>query len=178
MAHVRRLRFPRGNGSKRRVSWSNGPNGQTGSITADSSNLFSIGAVATLDDLTLVRTRGELLLALQVVGGAAQEGFTWAFGMCNVTENAFGVGITAIPDPQTDIAWDGWFVHEQGQLIAQGVALDESSMTTAQRVLIDSKAMRKTHESDVLVAVLGVSELGAGSTMFASLQSRVLDKLA
>ena len=178
MAHASRSRFPRRSAPGRRVSWSPGPSGQTGSISASSSNLFTVAVAATLDDLTLVRTRGELLVAMQIVGGAAQEGFTWAFGMCNVTENAAGIGVTAVPDPQTDVAWDGWFVHEQGSLISQGTAIDESSPTLSQRVPIDSKAMRKTHLTDVIVAVLGVTEIGAGSTMFASLTSRILDKLA
>ncbi len=94
-----------------------------------------------------------------------------------VSENAAGIGITAIPTPLIDIAWDGWMVHEQGQLMAQSTALSEGGGTQSQRVKIDSKAMRKFRATDTLVAVLQVTETGDGTSMNASLKSRMLVKL-
>ncbi len=54
---------------------------------------------------------------------------------------------------------------------------DFASAAMVERRVIDSKAMRKVHLSDVQVAVFETTEVGAGSTMFASYLSRVLTKL-
>ena len=114
---------------------------------------------------------------LQLLTAAAlAEGFTWAFGMTIISENAFNVGITAMPDPLVDIAWDGWFVHETGILLATDSTPAENAQNASQTIVIDSKAMRKQHNTDVTVAVLGVTEVGT-CTMQASLITRVLDKL-
>ena len=177
MARVSPTRFRTRNGQRRRVSWSAGPSGSFGAASASSVLLAPVAAQAVLDDLTVIRVHGHLLLYLVTGGGASAEGFTWAFGMCNVTENAAGIGVTAVPDPVADIAWDGWFVHEQGILLLPGTTLDPASAAVVQRVTIDSKAMRKTHESDTIVAVLGITETGEGSVMNASLETRILDKL-
>ena len=175
----RSFRSPRtGNSARRRVSWSIGPSGSI-NITASVAALFPVAAQALLDDLTLVRTRAELLVFLTLAGGASGEGFRWAFGMANVSENAAGIGATAVPSPITDIAWDGWFVHQQGQIVqvaAEGAAQFEGPHN--QRVSIDSKAMRKTHATDVIVGAFETTELGAGAEMTAMLETRLLDKLA
>ena len=180
MAHVSRSRFQsrgQSNAPRRRSTWSQGPNGASGTIAVDSSTIFPVGAISILNDLTLVRTRGLLSLQL-LTATAAESGFRWAFGMCNVTENAAGIGVTAVPDPLVDVAWDGWFVYETGHLISSDASpvTDPSPLTTA-LVPIDSKAMRKTHQTDVIVAVIGVVEIGT-ATMVGFLASRILDKLA
>jgi len=179
VAHGRQSRFPqRSNASRRAVSWSNGPGGVLSGIVNSSSNLFPIAVQALLDDLTLVRTRGDLLVYLTVAGGAANEGFEWAFGICNVTENAAGIGVTAVPDPIADVSWDGWFVYEKGRIVSRATTLVESdNVVNCQRVRIDSKAMRKIHDTDVLVAVIATTEAGEGAAMSAGLTTRVLDKL-
>ena len=113
MAHTARRFSPRGNsGSPRRnVSWAGGPQGSFGAISATTVALMGNGTQALFDNLTIVRIRGELLLYITTAGGAADEGFRWSFGMCNVSENAFNAGVASVPAPFTDIAWDGWMVH-------------------------------------------------------------------
>ena len=175
MAHASQSRFPRRSGPRRRVSWAQGPNGRVLGISGPSANLFNLGAQALSDDLTVVRTRGQLILQL-VTADALGSGFQWFFGMCNVTENAFGVGVTAVPDPSVDIDWDGWFVYETGFLIAVDSSPAENADNAVQVITIDSKAMRKTHNTDVLIAALGVIEFGT-CTMQGVLSTRVLDKL-
>ena len=163
---------------RRQVSWVIGPEGLIAAISAPTNNIFPTGTIAIESGLTLVRTRGELLVYLVTAGGANIEGFRWAFGMCIVTENAAGIGVTAVPGPITDIAWDGWFVYETGQVATQGGTLDQGSLTSAVRIPIDSKAMRKFKESDVVLGVLEVFEQGADSVMAAHLSSRMLVKLS
>ena len=179
MPFVNRSRFQSrdGQGRRRKVSWSAGPNGAIATVITSTVSLFPNGAQSVLEDLTIVRIRGELLVYLSLAGGAKNEGYRWAFGMANVTENAFGIGVTAVPAPLTDIGWDGWMVHHQGQVLARGAALKDGSPTESQRVIIDSKAMRKVHNTDVLMAVFETTEVGAGAEMEASLVTRLLDKL-
>ena len=175
MAHARTHQFPRRSGGNRRhVAWSAGPRGATGSLTASGRSLFPVGTTAGEDDLTLIRTRGELQVSL-LAASAAGEGIQWALGLCNVTQNAFGIGVTAVPDPIEDAGWDGWFVHEEGVLFARDATPLDDPATLIHRT-IDSKAMRKTHRTDTLIAVFGLAESGA-VTVRADLITRILDKL-
>jgi len=169
VAHARRSSFPR-----RRVSWSLGPSGRV-AVSASTSNLFPVVSESVIDDLTVVRTRGSFLIHM-LTAAAAIDGFQWALGLCNVTQNAAGIGATAIPDPLTDIAWDGWFYHTTGDISTTTSSIVDGSNVTSQRVEIDSKGMRKTHLSDTLVAMLAVTEVGT-ATAEAYLTTRILDKL-
>ena len=179
MGRIRRSSFPRTSGAvRRRSSWSGGPEGLLGAISTSSVTLFPTGAQALLNGLTHVRFRGELLLYITVAGGAATEGFRWAFGVGIVSENAFGVGVTAVPDPIADIGWDGWLLYETGQLATSGSVLDQAAGNTVVRVPLDSKAMRKIKASDVMIGVLSTTEIGDGSVMNGHLSSRILAKLA
>ena len=177
MAHSRNGRFPRRAGaSRRRVSWSLGPRGIL-SAGDSAISLFSVSAESLLDDLTIVRTRGRLTMFLSGVG-TANDGQRWAFGMCVVTQNAAGIGATAVPDPIADIGWDGWFVYETGTLVSGDTTPLTDPGQIAQAVIeIDSKAMRKLHLTDTVVGILGNAEIGASSTMVAALDTRMLSKL-
>jgi len=172
-----RSRLTSGAGRRRKVSWSPSPSGQITGISISSSNLLGTNQQALLDDLTLVRTRGSLLVKL-AADANVEEGFIWAFGLCNVTENAAGIGVTAVPAPLTDIAWDGWFVHETGQCLQTTEVYDVADPGISQRVQIDSKAMRKTHATDVIVGVFETLVVGTPSTLSMSFVGRMLDKLA
>ena len=162
---------------RRKTSWERGPRGGV-SLAVEGAIAFPIGVSSASDGLTIVRTRGELLYALTLVT-TANDGFdTVAFGVCIVSENAFAVGITAIPTPFTDASWDGWMVHNMTAAF-QPVAGDSVGElgSSANRIDIDSKAMRKFKATDVLVGVLETDgEVGA-ATITAKLNSRLLLKL-
>ena len=162
--------------SPRRSSfWSIGPAGETALLSATQTVVFSGGAQALVDGLTHVRLRGELLCLLNSAT-ADNDGFECGFGVCIVSENAAVIGTTAIPQSITDLSWDGWLEHKLFALKAN-VAAQVDNLSTAFRYEIDSKAMRKFKESDVMVGVLEVLEFGAAS-MQATLRSRALDKLS
>ena len=177
MARLRGSPFPRRSGSqRRRVSWSLGPHGTFGGISSSAVVLAPINAQALLDDLTIVRIRGRLLVNLETAAGAG-EGFEWAMAMAIVSENAAGIGVTAVPDPIADIGWDGWILYESGVIFARDASpLDEGGPAGSQLIELDSKAMRKLHLSDVLVAVFATTETGT-SLMRPVLASRILSKL-
>ena len=175
MARGRRFRsYGDGKSLRRRVTWSAGPGGVL-SPASSTVSLFPTAQQALVADLTLVRTRGELLVLL-LSAAAAQQGFQFAVGICNVTENAFNAGVAAVPAPLADVAWDGWLYHTQGT-IKSFAAGTFSDIAAAARIVVDSKAMRKTHQTDFIIAVLETVEAGTATAHF-ELHTRILDKLA
>ena len=152
-----------------------GPSGLV-TQTAAGSALFTIVAQALNDGLTIIRTRGELLISLQTAD-AIGSGFTRiGVGIGIVSENAFGTGVGAVPTPLTDIAWDGWLWYWMGALMSVETPATSGVGTTA-RIVIDSKAMRKIKESDGVVAVIqSEAEIGA-VTLKAFLTTRMLSKI-
>ncbi len=185
MAQGRRF-APRGRSSTRRkTSWSQGPGGvavQT-QVSATGKTLVTTGAQTTLDGLTQVRLRGMALFHL-ISAGSQLDGFAGAFGIGVATATAFSAGAGSLPGPIAEIGWDGWLYHTFLDLRApdpvdSGVADDKDimlSVTGAQRLMIDSKAMRKLNSSEVTFAMLEVTEVGV-SILSWRFNSRVLDKL-
>ena len=163
--------------SRRQVGWSGGPGQVVINRATSGQELLSVGAQSNTDGLTLVRMRGYARFWISAAA-AAQDGFTGALGFCIVSENAFDIGVTAIPHPVTDDAWDGWMwhsfftCHSVTATIADGV----NASTVVWEKEIDSKAMRKFKETDVLCAVLEVVEVGT-STFNGFVDTRVLAKL-
>ena len=148
-------------------------------LSATGQTIFSASAVVASDDVTVIRTRGELVLSLRSAAGAP-DGFTGAVGICKVTSNAAGIGITAVPHPVTDIAWDGWLWYQFFFLRAAigPVADNEPSYPGSQfaRYVVDSKAMRKANLTDNFIAVIEVTESGTAS-IDARLDTRLLSKI-
>ena len=178
------MAFPRsrsrgiGHGSRRKTAWQIGPFGQA-NVTAAGVLLFATGAQALVDGATIVRTRGELSVALGPSTTALAGFDRIGFGMCIVSENAFGIGVTAVPTPITDIAWDGWLFHDLMSIFTiQDSETWSNSGSPFKRVEIDSKAMRKIKNTDVLIGVMEFSSETGTATIEARLNTRVLVKLA
>ena len=175
MARSKHFPSRRTSGSSRQTTWSLGPSGETGVISTSVSALFSVGAQALEDGLTIVRTHGEVLASL-LTGTGTGDGYECAVGICIVSENAAAVGITAVPMSMMDIGWDGWFAHKQF-LVKTPVANELLNDSTMFRWDIDSKAMRKIRETDVVLGVVEVAKLGT-ATLQLTLRSRLLAKLS
>ncbi len=158
-----------------RPQWSPGPQGAF-SVGASGTTLFATGTQATIGELTFIRTRGVLVLHLSAVA-AANEGFSGAAGICVVTENAFDAGVGSVPSPLADIAWDGWFWFQMFSLksVTGTIADGANANVVSKEYVIDSKAMRKTRQTDVIVGVLEAAETGT-ATLNAFLNCRVLSK--
>jgi len=182
VGHSRSSSFQRrGASSRRKPGWSLGPhNVAAQSITSSGATLITVGASALLDGLTIVRLRGELVVWLEVATSIGDGFGRSAFGICAVSENAAGVGISAIPAPIADISWGGWLAYQSIGSIT-GLSVTESENTgplTMFRFQMDSKAMRKLRISDVVVGVFETSgEIGA-ATVNVSLNTRMLTLLA
>ena len=153
-----------------------------------SSSVAVIGGnsvLAALDGLTLVRTRGHLLLQLLTAVSAA-DGFVGAFGMAKASSAAILAGVASVPTPLTEESWDGWFFHQYFSLIsscpiavatAAQEALQNNNVAAAVRFEIDSKAMRKIDIDEGFYMAIEVVEIGAASMLWTS-DTRILSKLA
>ena len=161
---------------RRKTGWEDGPTGAV-ALAATGSAIFPLSQQSVQDGITVVRIHGELLATIATVSSSL-DGYVCGFGMCIVSENAAGVGITAVPTPITDQAWDGWLLHRLFTVksntgtIADGV----NAFSATARLELDSKAMRKFKLSDVLMGVVEVTEVG-NSTLNLDLLSRMLIKL-
>ena len=175
MALQRRSRFPSRVGSQRRKSsWSLGPNGDTPVISATGSAFISAGAQALSDGLTHARLRGEFMVQLLTADDVgAGAGFHYAAGVCIVTENAFGAGLAAVPTPLTDQTWDGWLWYYTGTIHATSTTNLDRQPAATMRMVIDSKAMRKFKNTDIMIGVVEATEAGV-STMTAHMVTRSL----
>ena len=179
MAHGRQFRRGAIVSSRRKTSWSAGPQQIPTNLSAAGATLWALGSQALEDGLTAVRIRGEGSL-LQVTTTTVLDGFAnVGLGICNVSENAFNAGVASVPTPLTDIGWDGWMWH---MLLSEfvGMSTTETGQAGSEyvRFPIETKAMRKTRASDVLVGVVELgTEVGAAVLRFQA-TSRVLDKLS
>ena len=177
MAHGRATRFQRTSGVRRQTTWDIGPGGSVGA-TAASSTLFPLAVIASIDGLTVVRTRGELNLALSVIT-APLDGFgRIGAGICIVSENAASVGVTAVPSPLADQGWNGWLWYWTGSLFGPSATVANAGGPANARVVIDSKAMRKQKNTDVMVAVLEVADEVGAAVLTAKMNARQLLKLS
>ncbi len=172
--------FPRqARGLRRKTAWSLGPSNVVESRSAAGPVLWDGAAQAVGDGLTIVRIRGELVVQLNLATTAGDGFESFAAGLCIVSENAFGVGVTAVPSPITDIGWDGWMWYHTGGQITSLVATASlvSRSFHSLRIPIDTKAMRKIRDTDILIGVFELgTEIGAAAVEF-SARSRVLSKI-
>jgi len=166
----------RGNVASRRLTaWSVGVGGSAPTaFSASGSAILGSGTVPNVEGLTLIRTRGFCELVLRTAS-AAGEGYTGAIGICNVTDEAFAIGITAIPIPITNMGDDIWYYHRFFSVHAGSGAVDVNARYE-QHFEVDSKAMRKTPVGITTVAVIQVVEQGT-AILDVSFDTRQLVKL-
>ena len=91
-------------------------------------------------DLTILRTVGEIFVSSD--NAAASETQVGAVGMIIVTDDAFAVGITAIPDPVASVFDDGWFMFQsfaQKTTFLSSIGFNDPS---GMKYSYDSKAKR------------------------------------
>jgi len=161
---------------KRRKGWEEGP-GQLAaqaSQAATTSFLLAAGLQLTLDGLTLLRLRGDLTMQLSA-SSAALDGFTGAFGIGVTTLQAFTIGVTAVPTPIDEQGWDGWIYWNAWSIKVINATLGDGGNSGVHpvRMPIDTKAMRKLREDDVIFAAMQIAEVGTAS-LETHFDSRVL----
>ena len=186
MAQLRRLRSARTFGSRRSTSWGSGPKTGTDGlpviISASGVQLGGIVAAPSLEGLTVVRMRGEMLIRL-TTGSSLDDGFFGAVGVAVFTDAAIAVGVSAVQSPIAEEGWDGWLWHRYFNVFAGGVvgsgaatADNQGGESMTLRVEVDSKAMRKLPVGNSVGVVWEATEQG-GATVSWAFNSRLLDKL-
>jgi len=177
MAHVSRFRGPTRT-SRRSTAWGVGPSATNIAVSSSTPQLWTLGSVLQLDDKsTIVRIRGHGLVLLESAT-AADDGFVGAVGIGIVTTAAFTAGVTAVPTPITEEDWEGWMWHQYISIQAFSATANDiaSSLASAQRFEIDSKAMRKQNADETLFGAIELTLNGTAVATF-NARTRVLDKL-
>jgi len=106
---------------------------------------------------TVVRTRGQVSVQLAAYSGDLS--IVGAIGMGVVSDQAFGIGITAIPEPFDEAGWDGWFVWRSFSYRYE-FHTAASSLKASWDFEVDSKAMRKISDNETIV-IVAQSQSGA-----------------
>ena len=148
---ARRFVRPVGSRLRTRKTWGGFTSGAAWVAVAGSQSSI-LGSFVAGTDVTVLRTRG--LLSIRSDQEGIDEEVNGALGLAVVSEDAFGIGVTAVPTPIADIgsdAWLMWMPFSHAFRFAAAVGLNEpiQSMFT-----IDSKAMRKFHADERVVVVI------------------------
>ena len=124
--------------------------------------------------LTIVRTRGSLTVraAAAAAGDSLIRG---AMGIIQVSADAFGVGVTAVPGPLTDDGSD-WYVWVPITLAFDNT-LTEFDSKYIHSVNFDSRGMRKSKVGETSVVVFEFQSDVAGNSIDASYSIREQAKL-
>ncbi len=173
MAHSPRFR---GNGrrstAKRLSTWFFFTGTTTTLTAAGGTIIYTLNAAAlALRPFTFVRSYFELQIISDQAAAVESQG--GAFGLAIVSDQAAAAGVASVPTPVTEAGSDLWFVHKW----YHG---DESKLTdkttSATRISIDSKAMRKVDVGQDLVVVAEMDTvLGGGQIV--SVAGRMLAKV-
>ena len=181
-----RSRYPRSS-VRHRSSWEAGPETSGGGaaqvISSSIAELAGTAVQATVDGLTVIRTRGELMLYVETAS-LQGNGFHGAFGIAKATSAAVLAGAASVPTPITEEAWDGWLYHRYFHIHSAGPiavataaqeALQVNNVCAALRIEVDSKAMRKQDIDEAIYAAIEVTEVGTASMRW-SFNCRLLVK--
>ena len=115
-------------------------------------------------------------MANLISASAAGDGFHCALGVGIINEDAFAIGVTTILDPLADADWDGWLYHTFFDVFVNDATAGDLGAGAISRVFraeIDSKAMRKLKEKDVIFAAVESNEQGT-AVMEINFDSRML----
>ena len=119
---------------------------------------------------TITRTIGSITVASDQT--VALEDLNGALGATIVSERALTVGITALPDPVTEVAADFWFLYQDFSIIG---AAENAISLNDRSYRFDSRAQRKVEEGEQIVFIMANASVPAGLKFL--LNFRMLIKL-
>ena len=136
---------------------------------------FSFGLTTAESALTIVRTRGQMLVTIVDNSGVRQI-MQGAMGIILVSSDAFSAGIGSLPGPISDDQND-WYVWAPFTLSTLDGTADDQAISQTVRVDFDSRGMRKSKFGDVAAIVLEIESDVAAGGIDASLIAREQFKL-
>ena len=155
----------RGGRQRRESVWVAIPFAQTTLNSAGGTIISTMNAAfIALRPFTIIRTRVELLLRSDQSAVAA-EFQSAAYGEAVVTEQALGIGVTAVPTPVTDLGSDAFYLH---QILFAGHSIVTQETNPVQTFSVDSRAMRKVGENDELYGVGEFSSITQGTVLLSA----------
>ncbi len=169
----RRTGFVRPRGQRRRTSWSAFLE-ETFTLGMTAIQLGAVGFSTAQGKETLARIHGLFTVNLVTAGGA-DEGFRGAIGIGKVQDEAFVAGVASVPDPTTEVGWDGWMYHQWFD-VRSGSATEADwlgGFAAFQRSIVDVKSMRIIDEQEDFIVVISATETGT-ATATARIQTRAL----
>jgi len=163
----------RSHGPRRKTAWGFGPGGTgVNAISASTSVILTSAVALTVEqEVTLVRLRGLFSWYLTAATSAA-DGFQGAIGITLVSTPAFTAGVTSVPTPITEMAWEGWLYHRMISIHGSSAG-DVSSDAANESFEVDTKAQRIWEDDQTLIAVVEVIEVGAAAAQI-NFDSRLL----
>ena len=170
-----RNRIMRGGHQVRETRWLNINPVEITRAAASSATLAFVFTAAelALRPFTIIRTRG--VFGVRTDQLVATEAYSGSLGMAVVSEQATGIGVTAVPTPETDRDSDLFFVYES--LAGEFLFADATSFQSAagRWSTFDSKAMRKVPDGSDVAVTIETSSISSGAIFHIS--GRMLIKL-
>ena len=163
--------FRRSSGPRPNRAWG-GTTTHLARVTVPAASKVLISSFAVIPggvDITVLRTVGRFSVGSDQ--SAALEQQIGAWGCIIVTDRAAAAGVASIPGPFTDMADDGWFVH---QMFAQ----ETERTNTAPVMLIyefDSKAKRILSTGQEIAVVAENPHVSTG--LLITIEFRILTQL-
>jgi len=170
-----RAGFSRPFRTRRNTDWGFGPD-MLDQVMTSSTKILGTTSLTVSEQTTIVRIRGVLHLICETASGAG-SGWLGAAGIALVNSDAFAAGVASVPGPLTDSHWDAWMWHSFFDVRAITATIGDGVNANAiqDRLIIDSKAMRKWDPAETLVLVVeGVETTSA--TLVMNGDSRMLLK--
>ena len=175
MARNRARILTRGGRSVRETMWIFITETVTTLSSSNAATLINVlnAAALALRPFTIVRTHG--VFGVRSDQTATSETYDGAVGMSVVSQQATGVGITAVPTPYLDMGSDLFFVHQMmvGRFLDLTAAGFEMNALTWWQY--ESKAMRKVNDDQDIAVVVETSSLSSGAAVHHA--ARMLIKL-
>jgi len=117
-----------------------------------------VSSLSAGEATTIVRTRG--MITIKPGSFAADLDIIGAVGIGVISDEAFGIGITAIPTPYSDADWPGWLMWESFAIHLEVLSAVGFNVPAAVAIAVDSKGMRKVGSNESLV-LIAESQVGA-----------------
>ena len=160
----------RQSGRRTDYTWQ-GDSGWFATAVAAAGSLGNTAIVTFNEPGTIVRIRGSGLAQLDQ--GGADGAAVYAMGLMVVSDDQNTAGVTAIPSPLEDKDGD-WIWHRSGVLRTITGTDSDTYGSQVDRFEVDSKAMRRVKQNDVLAMVVDMANFTGTNTVDAAASFRVL----
>ncbi len=120
-------------------------------VSTDTTIIF--GSIGFTFPATILRCRGYVQAAFDASGLSVGDRMRLIFGLGLVSTDAFTAGAASVPDPAEEPGYP-WLWYGMMQLAAESTTLSDTWGPQAQRLEVDTKAMRKVKPNETLVMVV------------------------